>query len=288
MDDRAVGLDRKEPGGGVVEVVDRVLKVLEKRLVAIMFARLVRDRPDRRAFAGDPLERTHADVVPGDGPVAVERRREAQVLARALAGLGRLREPVNGFRDVRRAGEQTFDRLQFARGARARQSAIGLVGIENARLSVGDHQTVRTGVGDCPGRVESRRPRRELQEAESEEQQSEGAAKGQRDDHPGYDRHARRARGQPESKDRSGESERQDSQRRGGSGSVRFGPPGEGAASNSSEDQIPGMHAYASAPSSIAMWPVLARSPTDVSAGERPVGGQRGEGHSFQWDRILL
>src|SRR5208337_258212 len=39
---------------------------------------------------------------------------------------------------------------------------------------------------------------------------------------------------------------------------------------------------------SIAMWPVLARSPTDVSAGERPVGGQRGEGHSFQWDRILL
>ena len=41
IDNRAVGLGGEEPGGGVVEKVNRVLKVLEESLVAFMFARLI-------------------------------------------------------------------------------------------------------------------------------------------------------------------------------------------------------------------------------------------------------
>jgi hypothetical protein len=103
----------------VVKIVDRVLKVLEEGLVPVMVAGLIRDGPHHQAVSSDALERTNANAVPGDLALAARRRREAKLLARAPTGFCRLRQAINGLRDVRRAGEQAFDRTQVARPGRA-------------------------------------------------------------------------------------------------------------------------------------------------------------------------
>src|SRR5208337_4900982 len=87
INDRAVAIGREEPGGSMVEIVDRMLKILKEAFVAIMLARLIGHRPDRRPLSGDAFERPYPNAVPGDVH-AVQRRGEAQFLARALARLG--------------------------------------------------------------------------------------------------------------------------------------------------------------------------------------------------------
>ena len=78
MADRAVGLGGKEAGRRVVEIIDRVLKVLEKGLMPVVVARLVRHRPQRRAVLGDALERANANAIPRDVAHAARRRRETK------------------------------------------------------------------------------------------------------------------------------------------------------------------------------------------------------------------
>ena len=87
MRDRAVGLGGEEPGGRVVEIVDRVLKVLEEGLVPVVVARLVRDRPRHHPVLGRAFERADANAIPGDLAFAARRRRETQLLARPRSGL---------------------------------------------------------------------------------------------------------------------------------------------------------------------------------------------------------
>ncbi len=171
INDRAVAIGREEPGGSMVEIVDRMLEILKEAFVAVMLARLVGHRPDRRPRLWRRLRAAARECGTRRRPLAVQRRGEAQFLARALARLGRLRQPVDGLGDVRRPGEQALDRLQFAARTRARQRAIGFVGVKNARFAVGDHDAVRVGVDDRLGCVEAGRPDRELQQAEGKEQQ---------------------------------------------------------------------------------------------------------------------
>src|SRR6202035_1963284 len=125
------------------------------------------------------LERTNADTVPGDLALAARWRRKTKILARAAAGFRRLRQAIDGLRDVRRAGEQAFDRTQIARCGRAGKRAVGVVGVDDSRFTVGDEDAVGTGVGDRLGGVEARRAGRQLPQAEGVEQQSEGAADGE-------------------------------------------------------------------------------------------------------------
>ena len=88
--DRAVGLGRKEAGRRVVEIVDRVLKILEEGFMPGVVASLIRDRPRHQAVSGDALERANANAVPGDLALAVRRRRETKLLARARRRISRL------------------------------------------------------------------------------------------------------------------------------------------------------------------------------------------------------
>ncbi len=213
MRDRAVGLGGEKARRRMVEIVDRVLKILEKGLMPVVVARLIRDRPHHQAVSRHALERTNANAVPGDLALAARRRRETKLLARAPAGFRRLRQAINGFRDVRRAGEQTFDRTQVACRGRARKRAIGVVGVDDTRFTVGDEDAVRIGVGDRLGGVEARRPGRQLQHAERVEQQSEGAADGEDDDHPGHQRRADGVRRKPHGQKRAGETDEEDRQR---------------------------------------------------------------------------
>ena len=179
----------------------------------VVVARLVGDRPDHQAVSRDALERANANAVPGDLALAARRRREAQFFARASAGFRRLRQAINGFRDVRRAGEQAFDWTQVARRGRARKRAVGLVGVDDTQLAVRDEDAVRTGIGDRLGRVEARRPGRQLQHAERVQEQAEGAADGEDDDHPGHQRHADGARRKPHGEKRASEADEEDRQR---------------------------------------------------------------------------
>ena len=80
IDDRAVRLGGEEAGRRMVEIVDRVLQVLEEVLVALALARDVGDDPQRRAAPRDAFERPHADAIPAGRALAGQRRRHAQFL----------------------------------------------------------------------------------------------------------------------------------------------------------------------------------------------------------------
>src|SRR5262249_45542460 len=87
--DMAVGLGREEAGGRVVEVVDRLLQLLEHVLVPLEFARHVGERPHRHArllFAF--TERAHADAQPARRLALV--RADAHLLLPAAAFARRL------------------------------------------------------------------------------------------------------------------------------------------------------------------------------------------------------
>ena len=138
--------------------------------------------------------------------------RRSSSLAR-VAGFGRLRQAIDRFRDVGGAGEQALDRTQIAGGARARERAVGVVGVDDSRFAVGDQDSVRIGVGDRLGGVEARRPGRELQQAKGEQEQAESAADGEDDDHPGQQRRADGARRKPQGQKSAGEAYDEDRER---------------------------------------------------------------------------
>ena len=74
MRDRAIRLGGEKARRRVVEIVDRVLKILEKSFVPVVVARLIRDRPDHQAVSRDALERANTNAVPGDLALAARRR----------------------------------------------------------------------------------------------------------------------------------------------------------------------------------------------------------------------
>ncbi len=186
MRDRAVGFGGEKARRRVIEIVDGVLQILKEALVSLAFARDVGDRPQRHPRLGDALERAHADAVPGRRAVAGQGRGHAQFFDRPIARVRGLREPVDRLGHLRRAGEQPFDKLEVRRARGARQDAIGLVGVNDARIGVGDDQPVVVGIGDGLGRVETAGAARELQLPERVEQDREHAEHRQGGDGPGH------------------------------------------------------------------------------------------------------
>ena len=78
---------------------------------------------------------------------------EAQFLDRRPARARGLGEPVDRLRGLRRAGEQPLDARRLA-VARARQRAIGFVGVEHARGRRGDDEAFLAGLGDGAREIE--------------------------------------------------------------------------------------------------------------------------------------
>ena len=106
--DRAVRLRREEAGGRVVQIVDRVLEILEKGLVLVVLTRFVGDAPERRSGVS-AIKRANPDTIPGHVRRSVGRGREPQFLAGATARFRRLCQPVDRFGNVGRAGEKPLD-----------------------------------------------------------------------------------------------------------------------------------------------------------------------------------
>ena len=290
MRDRAIRLGREKPSRRVIEIVDRVLEILEEGFMPGVVARLIRDRPRHQAVLGDALERANANAIPGGVGLAARRRRETKLLARAPAGFRRLRQAIKGFRDVRRASEQTFDRTQVGRRRRARKRAVGVIGVDDARFAVGDQDSVRIGVGDRLGGVEARRTGWKLQQAEGEQQQSESAANGKDDDHPGHQRRADRARREPQGEERAGETDEQNRQR------DRI----DGALNSVHRWRRRRFHLRIVTPKDIAVGherirtgpsrhrALLSWAACDVLAAGLKLGRKQGGRPSFQRDRVLL
>ena len=162
----------------------------------------------------DALERADPHAIPGRVALARERRREAQFLDAAIARARGLREPIDRLRNFRRAGEQPLDRAQIRGALGAGHRAIGVVGVDHARMGVGDDQAVGVAVGDRLGGVESPAAAGKLQHAESVGQQAEDADDRERGDGP-RNRLAAEIAEQDERGDRADEAKHQQQQQAG-------------------------------------------------------------------------
>ncbi len=113
----------------MVEKVDRVLQFLEHVLMPLALTRDIGDAPQRRPLEPIAFDRTHLDPVPSDRGLAIQGRRQPDLLHGALVVARRLREAVHRLGDLGRAGEQPFDRPQMGHVRRTRHRHIGFVRI---------------------------------------------------------------------------------------------------------------------------------------------------------------
>jgi hypothetical protein len=216
VDDRAGRIDREEAGGGVVEIVDRVLEFLEDVLLALALVGDVAHRPQGRGATG-PLDRAHADAEPGEGPLgrAARRRGHPDLLGMPEAVAGGLGEAVDRLRDLRRADEHPLHRAQAGEGLAAGDAQVRFVGVDEAPALLHHDRALGRGVDDRLGDVvpgglagELDRPDGEGEEAEharhgEERQQPEDQRLGllARDEgqaHGGTDEQARQHEEQPD------------------------------------------------------------------------------------------
>src|SRR5262249_24916845 len=141
IDDVAVAFCRKEAGRRMIEIVDRVLQLLEYILVPLEIARHVRERPHRHArFAFTLAERTHADAQPP--PAVAALRVDAHFLLGAAPFACRLEQTVHGFRNSGIAHEGPLDRPHVPSVGRADEFKIGGVGVNHAAIRVGDEEAL--------------------------------------------------------------------------------------------------------------------------------------------------
>ncbi len=284
VDDRPVGLRRKKTRRRVVEIVDRVLEILEEGLVPVVLARLVRDGPDRGARPLGALERPDADAIPGHRSVPGQRRRQAQVFAGRFAGLRGLRQAVDRFGHVGRAGEQPLDRLQFAP---ARKRAVGCVGVKESRLLVGDCNTVGARIGDRLGGVGTARARGELQKAESEKHEAHGAEERQRDDRIGRDGRPKAVRCEPDRGGDGRQRQNEDGQQNRTGGSL--GPVNNRRGRRRRSHGQDGSQFIAGRARQVDLHRLCYHASGAMSwRGARRLGRKHGKSHSFHWPRVLL
>ena len=174
----AVGLGRKEPGGRMVEVVDRVLQLLKHVLVPLELPRHVGQRPHRHArFALAFAERAYADAQPASGLAFVRAGAHLFLPAPALAR--GLEQAIDRFRNAGIADEHALDRTHVVEAGGLGEAQIGGIGIEDASARLG-HQDAFAGMIDH--RLEQRArglAARRAQNAGRERQQQEHADHGQ-------------------------------------------------------------------------------------------------------------
>ncbi len=177
--DVAVALGREEAGRRMVEIVDRVLQLLEDVLVPLELARDVGQRPDRHALVLLAFaERAHADAQPAAGLALVGADPHLLLAAAALAR--RLEQAIDRLRHPGIADEHALDRPHVVGVGRLDQAHVGGVGIEHAPARVGDHDAF---VGVVDHRLEQRARgllARDAQDAGGEREQQEHADHGER------------------------------------------------------------------------------------------------------------
>ncbi len=213
--DAAFGIGGKEARRRIVEIGDRLLHLLEARLLALPILGDLVHLPDheRRLAPGAGIGRqgTHLDAEPlRRGLVlGVAWERYAEFFFQRAALLGGARQAEDGLGERRAAGEGTVGRGHRGIGLEPEQAAIGLVGIEHPAGAVGDQRPLRQIVDEGLGDVVTREALAEMQDADGAREQAEHADHGK----PGEDReheglgHLARHHGEPDGRHRERERE---------------------------------------------------------------------------------
>jgi hypothetical protein len=130
----------------MIEIVDRMLQLLEHVLLALAVARHVGDGPHRRArLAPAVAEPPHPQAQPARRLPA--QAGHAHFLLQAAPLARRLGEPVYRLRHVRVADEHPLHRAHVVRVHRIDQMQVGGIGVHHPGL-IGHHQPVIGSVGD--------------------------------------------------------------------------------------------------------------------------------------------
>ena len=213
--DAAIGIGGKEARRRIVEIGDRLLHLLEARLLALpVLGDLVHLPDDERRLApraGIGRQGTHLDAEPLRLALilGVAREGHAEFFFQRAALLCGARQAEDGLGERRAAGKGTVGRGHRGIGLEPKQAAIGLVGIEHAAGAVGDQRALRQIVDEGLGDVVTREALAEMQDADGAREQAEHAHHGK----PGEDReheglgHLARHHGKPDG--RHGERERE-------------------------------------------------------------------------------
>ena len=178
IDDVALGIDGKEAGRRVIEIVDGVLQFLKDILLPLALAGDVAERPDGEAAGAlAAAERPNLQTQPARRP-ALDGG-DAHLFLQALAFARRLEQPVDGLGGVGIADEHALDRPHVVGARCADEIEIGGIGVDHAAVAVGDDDAVE-------GAVENRLDQRaaglrggEPQDAAGEREQREHADRGE-------------------------------------------------------------------------------------------------------------
>ena len=147
IDDVAAPIDREEAGWCVVEIVDRVLELLEDVLLPLAVAGDVGDGPHRGAGLDRVAERPHPQPQPSRR--LATRPGDPHLLLKAAAFLRRLAQAIDRFGDFGVADEHALDRAHFVLADRVGKQPVGGVGEQHPPGGIGDDDAV-IGVVDDP------------------------------------------------------------------------------------------------------------------------------------------
>ena len=142
-----MAVDREEAGGRMIEIVDRVLKLLEHVLLALAVAGDVGDRPHRRSGLVRLAERAHPQPQPARGLPA--RAGHPHFLLQAPPLLGRLAQAIDRLRDVGVADEDPLDRAHLLKPDGIGKHPVGGIGEQRPPGAVGDDDAVMGIVEDA-------------------------------------------------------------------------------------------------------------------------------------------
>jgi hypothetical protein len=131
----------------VVEIIDRVLQLLEHAFVPLAVLGDVADGPERRGPAAGAGDRPHPQAVPAELTAAAERRAEPQLLGRGAPLARRLGQAIHGLRDFRTTREQALDRLRLGALLGAREAQVPLVRVDDAAGILDNQEPVGGRVG---------------------------------------------------------------------------------------------------------------------------------------------
>jgi hypothetical protein len=170
----------------MIQKVDGVLQFLKDVFMALALAGHIRHEPEGRPLGALLGERAHPHAIPAHVPIPGQGRGETQFFRPVLALAGGLGQPVDGFRDVRRARKKPLHRADVGGVAGAGHGHIGLVSVDDPAFALGHQQAFAAGVGDLLGDVVARRLPGESDEPDR---------KSEEGDHPDHREHGKKGYG---------------------------------------------------------------------------------------------
>src|SRR5262249_654083 len=134
----ALGIDREKAGRRVIEVVNRVLQLLEHTLLALAVAGHVSNGPHGSppGPTGPPRRPERAHPQPKPSRRLAVRSDDTYLLLVPCAVTARLEETIDRLRDIRIADEHALDRANILSSRRARKRPVGRIGVKDAPVGI--------------------------------------------------------------------------------------------------------------------------------------------------------